>query len=216
MNKFNKIIMKNKFSKNKKKVLIIILIIFILFTSLNIYLYKDVSFDYWIWLGCPYPMIVWDNYPGHDLTAVYRHENYYKKIPYPGSKYEKNVIKFGEPLQIKEIEKNDGKSFIKATYNGFYLKYYKSGNNDINESEVGSIVITDNNLSFTRDKIKVGDKRDKILHSYRYYKKIQESELEEGYDHGYVDGSMLTGQTFIEFAYDENDRVKYILIYEPF
>lgn len=65
---------------------------------------------------------------------------------------------------------------------------------------------------FMQDKIKVGDSKEKVIKLYRYYDGIDG--LDEGY--GYIDGSMLTGQTWIEFSYDENDCVSTIEVYSPY
>ena len=124
------------------------------------------------------------------------------------------IEKYGDPLEVIIIEHetdNIGGSYrIKVVYPDFYMNCW-GYSRDISGYNIGSIVITSDRLAFTRDRIKVGDSKSKILHCYRYYGKISESE----YGYGYVDGSMRTIQTFIEFTYDENDCVETIELYIP-
>jgi hypothetical protein len=173
--------------------------------------------DYWIWLGCPFPLVVWDNYPGHDLTAVYRHEEYFKEIPRLYFTYDKVVTEFGHPIRLEEVVESEGFRTL-AVYENFSVGYQKdSADAELSgSSPVLFIVVTSDRLSFTRDKIRVGDTKERVLHNIRYYTAIAADSLDEGYSHGYIDGSFLQDRTWVEFAYDSEERIERIRLFNQY
>jgi len=121
--------------------------------------------------------------------------NYFEKLGIYdlGFNYEEMIKVFGNPKETYWTENG----FYDAKYDDLIFSYF----GDSPEAIVICITVLDEKYKFGWRKIGVGSSKKEVLRAYRRVKRSPD----EGY--AFVDGLM-----WVEFFFDENDRVKEIMI----